>query len=189
MARMSSYVYLAVRTLALVVIAASLWPFVADAYDGLVVRVAGSLSPSEMAVRAADGRIYLEFLGGASEKGLSIHGFMLHFGLILVMALVASTPSLGLARMVAWMAGVAGLFLTVHIAGLSLFIRGMSAAFQGEESVAAVGRVMTAFAIFWGLVPAVVGGAWCYWHWLPALRGSVRKNPNSLGKLVEDRQG
>jgi len=180
---------MAVRTLALVVIAASLWPFVADAYDGLVVRLAGNFTPPEAAVRAADGRIYLDSLGGAGGTGLSIHGFVLHFGLILVLALVASTPGLGLARTAAWLAGVAGLVFATHIAGLALLIRGLEAAFQEEESEAAVGRIMTTFAIFWALLPAVVGGAWCYRYWLPALRGSVPKNPNPLEKALKGRQG
>ena len=186
---MSSYLFLAVRALAVVVIAASLWPYVADAYDGVVVGMAGVFSPGELALRAADGRIYMDFLGGTKETGLSIHGFVLHFGLILVMALVASTPALGLVKTVAWLVGTAGLFLLTHIVGLSLLVWGLRSAFQGEEGVVTVGQTMTAFAIFWALLPAVVGGAWCYRYWLPALRRSAGKSPNSLREALERRQG
>ena len=66
--------------------------------------------------------------------------------------------------------------------------RGLESAFQEEESEAAVGRIMTTFAISWALLPAVVGGAWCYRYWLPALRGPGSNNPNPLGKALKSRQ-
>ena len=185
---MGSYLFLAVRALAVVVIAASLWPFLADAYDGLVVAVAGGFLPGEMAVRAGEGRIYLDFLNGDGGVGLSIQGFVLHFGLILVIALVVSTPGLGLARMATWLAGAAGLFIASHIVGLSLFVWGLWLATYGEQSVVTVGGTMAAFAIFWALLPALVGGAWCYWSWLLALRHSVRKSQSPVGETLESRQ-
>ena len=185
---MGSYLFLAVRALALVVIAASLWPFLADAYDGLVVTVAGGFLPGEIAVRAGEGRIYLDFLSGNGGVGLSIQGFVLHFGLILVMALVVSTPGLGLARMATWLVGAAGLFVAAHILGVSLFVWGLWLATYGGQSVVTVGGTMAAFAIFWASLPAVVGGAWCYWFWLPALRHSVRKSQAPVGDALESRQ-
>ena len=172
---MASYLFLAMRALAVVVIAASLWPFLADAYDGLVVTAAGSSLPEEIAARAGNERIYLDFLSGNGGVGLSIQGFVLHFGLILVMALVVSTPGLGLAGMATWLAGAAGLFIAAHVVGLALFVWGLWLATYREQSVVTVGGTMAAFAIFWALLPAVAGGTWCYWLWLPALRRSVRR--------------
>ncbi|MDO8749875.1 MAG: hypothetical protein Q7K03_01850 [Dehalococcoidia bacterium] len=172
---MGSYLFLAARTLAVVVIAASVWPFAADAYDGMVVRLAGGFLPSDIVVRAGEGRIYLDFLGGEKGAGLGIQGYVLHFGLILVAALVVTTPGLGVVRAVAWTAGVLGMFLAVHVAGVALFVWGIHAATQ-EDGGVTIGQVMAAFAVFWALLPAVIGGAWCYWRWLPALRGPGRKD-------------
>ncbi len=182
---MGSYLFLAARTLAVVVIAASLWPFAADAYDGLVVRLAGGFLPADIMARAGEGRIYVDFLGGEKGVGLGIHGFVLHFGLILVAALAVTTPGLGLVRAVAWVAGVLGLFFAVHVAGVALFVWGIHTATQ-EDGGVTVGQVMTAFAVFWALLPAVLGGAWCYWRWLPALRDPGRKDHAPLGNAPAD---
>ena len=187
MAHMSSYIFLAVRTLAVVVIAASAWPLVADLYDGLLVRVASTFSPAEIDLRAANGRIYVDFLSSEPGTGLSIHGFVSHFGLILVMALVATTPRLAFVKAMAWLVAVAALFSVMHIVGLSLFVLGLRSPLQGEEQVVTVGGTMAAFAIFWALLPAAVGGAWCYRYWLPALQTPTRKSPDSLGQALEER--
>ncbi len=184
---MGSYIFLAARTLAVVVIAASLWPFVADAYDGMVVRLAGGFLPSDIVARAGEGRIYLDFLGGEKGAGLGVQGYVLHFGLILTAALVVTTPGLGLVRAVAWMAAVLGLFLAMHVAGLALFVWGIHVATQ-EDGGVAFGQVMTAFAVFWALLPAVIGGAWCYWRWLPALRRTGRKGGVPLDDALEGRK-
>ncbi len=95
----------------------------------------------------------------------------------------------GLVRTVTWLVGTAGLFLLARMVVLSLLVWGLRAAFQVEEGVVTVGQTMTAFAIFWALLPAVVGGAWCYRYWLPALRRSAGKSPNSLREALEPRQG
>ncbi len=172
---MGSYVFMAARTLATVVIGASVWPFVADAYDGMVVRLAHGFLPTDIVARAGESRIYLDFLDGVNGAGLGVDGYLLAFGLILASALVLSTPGLGLVRAVAWESGILALFLAVHVAGLTLFVWGLHAATQGQSEVT-MGQVMTAFAVFWALLPAVVGGAWCYWRWLPALRSPGRKD-------------
>ena len=184
---MGSYLFLAVRTLAVVVIAASVWPFAADAYDGMVVRLAGGFLPADIVARAGEGRIYLDFLGGEKGAGLGIHGFVLHFGLILVAALVVTTPGLGLVRAVAWTAGVLGLFVAVHVAGVALFVWGVHEATQ-EDGGVTIGQVMTAFAVFWALLPAVLGGAWCYWRWLPVLRGPSQAGGVPLDDALEGRK-
>ena len=184
---MGSYLFMAVRTLAVVVIAASLWPFAADRYDALVVRLAGGFLPADIVARAGEGRIYLDFMSGEKGAGLGIQGYVLHFGLILVAALVVTTPRLSLVRAVGWMAGVLGMFVAIHVAGLALFVWGLHAATQ-EASGITIGQVMTAFAVFWTLLPAVVGGAWCYWRWLPALRNSGSKGNLPPGEALEGRK-
>ncbi|MSQ22798.1 MAG: hypothetical protein EXR53_05795 [Dehalococcoidia bacterium] len=183
---MGSYLFLAVRTLAAVVIAASLWPFAADRYNALVVRLAGGFLPTDIAARAGEGRIYLDFLAAEKGAGLGLHGYVLHFGLILVAALVVTTPGLGLVRAVAWTAGVLGLFLAIHVVGVALFVWGIHAATQ-EDGGVTIGQVMTAFAVFWALLPAVIGGAWCYWRWLPTLRVPGRKDGVPLDNASADR--
>ncbi len=171
---MPSYVSLAVRALALVVIAASVSPFLTGPYNGLVASSADAFSPGGISVTAANGWFHLDFLDGVVGTGLNLHGFMLHFGLILVLALMAATPRMSLVRLAAWLAGAVGLFLVIHMAGLSLLVWSLWWAFQDNTSIMDTGQVFAAFAIFWALVPAIIGGAWCYRYWLPALRPGAR---------------
>jgi hypothetical protein len=58
------------------------------------------------------------------RRCVNLHGFMLHFGLILVLDLMAATPRMPLLRLAAWLVGVTGLLLVIHIAGLSLWYGG-----------------------------------------------------------------
>ena len=167
---MPSYVSLVVRALAMVVIAASVSPFLTGPYNRLVASSADAFSPGGIGVSAANGWFRLVFLDDVTGAGLNLHGFMLHFGLILVLALMAATPRMPLLRLAAWLVGVTGLLLVIHIAGLSLLVWALWWAFQESTSIMDTGQVFAAFAIFWALVPAIIGGAWCYRNWLPALR-------------------
>ena len=186
---MASYAFLAVRALAVVVIAASVWPFLDNPYNGFVARMIGGLAPEEIGVRAAYGRFYLDFLSEASGTGLNIHGFVLHFGPILVLALIAATPSLGLIRLAVSLAGAAALFVVLHVVGLLLFVWGLWWALQDDGAGVTTGGVMAAFAIFWALLPAVIGGAWCYRYWLPFFRSSGRPGSNAAGDALQGRDG
>lgn len=183
---MSSYLFLATRTLAVVVIAASLWPFAADAYDALVVRLAGGFLPADIVARAGEGRIYLDILGVEEGVGLSVHGYLLHFGLILAAALVGTTPGMSVVRSVAWTAGGLTLFLGIHVVGVALFVWGVHAATR-EDGGVTIGQVMAGFAVFWALLPAVLGGAWCYWRRLPALKGPPQADGVSLPNVSAGR--
>ena len=166
---MGNYLFLALRTLAIVVIVASVWPFIGDHYDGLVARAATTLLQDGLTLRAVNGRFVLDTtVGGA---GLGIHGDVLHFGLILTMALISATPNIGIIRIAAWLGGAAVLFLTLHVVGLAVLFSQVWGAIEQGDNGTSFGGAMTGFAIFWALAPAVLAGAWCYRYWLPYLRG------------------
>ncbi len=164
MAYARSYIVLALNALVVVVIAASLWPYIADTYNDLVASGANMIAPAEATVSAAYGRIHMDMTMGSST---TVHGYVLHFGLILVTALVAATPGLSITRIVILLPAAVSLFILLHIAGVALFAWGMSTAVVDGSDVITVGRAFTAFAIFWGLVPALIAGAWCYRYWRP----------------------
>lgn len=147
---------------------AVLWPLAAEGYDGLVVRLA--LVPRGIVLRATEDQVRVEFLGQAPVAWLNIHGFIMHFGLILVLALVAATPGLALPRLALGVAATAVLAPVAHALGLTAWLWALSAALGAGASLATFERLMTGFAVFWGVVPIVVGGVWCYRFWLPALR-------------------
>ena len=123
----------------------------------VVAPSADAFSPGGIGITAANGWFRLVFLNGVTETALNLHGFMLHFGLILVLALMAAIPRMSLVRLAAWLVGAAGLFLVIHIAGLSLLVWALWWAFRDNTSIMDTGQVFAAFAIFWALVPAITG--------------------------------
>ena len=127
-------------------------PFLTGPYNILVASSADAFSPGGIGVSAANGWFHLVFLDDVTGAGLNLHGLMMHFGLILVIALMAATPRMSLVRLAAWLVGATGLFLVIHIAGLSLLVWALWWAFQESTSIMDTGQVFAAFAIFWALV-------------------------------------
>ncbi len=166
---MGNYLFLALRTLAIVVIVASVWPFFGDDYDGLVARVTTTLLQDGLTLRAVNGRFVLDStIGGA---GFGIHGDVLHFGLVLALALISATPNIGIIKVAAWLGAAAVLFSTLHVVGLAVLFSLVWRALTQEDNTTSFSGAMTGFAIFWALAPGVLAGAWCHRYWLPYLRG------------------
>ena len=115
---------------------------------------ADAFSPGGIGVTADNQWFHLVFLDGVTGAGLNLHSFMLHFGLILVLALMAATPRMSLVRLGAWLVAATGLFLVIHIAGFSLLVWALWWALRDNTSIMDTGQVFAAFAIFWALVPA-----------------------------------
>jgi len=55
----------------------------------------------------------------------------------------------------------------LHVAGVALLARGVLWAASGGSPEGSGELVLRLFAIFWGLLPALTGGAWAYFYWLP----------------------
>jgi len=173
----SSYVYLGVRTLAVIVLVAAFWPVLGDVYDGMLLGVASVFFPVGMAANAVSGQIYFDFSAVArQEEGMYVQGLLLALGLALSVALVICTPAMSILRRAVSLAAVLLLLFVLHVAGISLLARGLWLATQENSQTFTVGGVMTGFAIFWALLPAVLGGVWCYLYWLPHLK-AVGKSP------------
>ncbi|MCI0438847.1 MAG: hypothetical protein L0177_06910 [Chloroflexi bacterium] len=150
----------AFRALALVLIASMLWVFVARQYNAALVFLADAIAPGDASLKALGTRILIE----TSERGapLSIDGFTLHYGLIMMAALVLAAVGVGVAARVRWLAAMCAGAFAAHVAGVALLASGV--AWAGEDASSAR-LVFSVFAVFWGLLPAVAGGAWCWACW------------------------
>jgi hypothetical protein len=155
----------AFRALILLLIVSILWVGVAGRYNEALVYLARPLLPAEVSIDALGTHLRIEEPGLAAP--VSLDGFTLHYGLILMVVLVLAAVGISIASRVGWLlAMVAGAF-ALHILGVALMARGVVWA-AGSASPEASGRlVFSLFAVAWGLLPAIAGGLWCYLYWMP----------------------
>ena len=147
-----------------------LWLTVADRYNEALVALAGTLLPGDLLLNAVGSHILIEH--ARSSSPISIDGFTLHYGLILLATLVLAAVGIGFVARMGWLLGMgAGVFL-IHVIGVALLARGVGWAAAGGSAESSGTLVFSLFVVFWGLTPAAIGAAWCFMYWLP--RASVQ---------------
>ncbi len=140
------------RVLVLVLLLPLLW-----------LAVAESILPAEFSLRVIGSHIIFSHLSHAS---ISIEGFALHYGLILLSALILGAVGIGVLPRIGWLVGLgAGTYL-LHVVGVTMLARGVVWA-STNTAESSGDLVFSAFAVFWGLIPPIIGGAWVLWYWLP----------------------
>ena len=164
------------RALVLLLVLPVLWISVAEQYNEALVALAQRLLPDDISLKALGRHI---LIGKAGQEGsLSIDGFTLHYGLVLLAVLVLAAVGIGAMARVRWlMAMGAGVFL-LHVVGLAALARGVAWTATDGSTETAVFRL---FAVFWGLLPAAIGGAWCFLYWLPRASAQSDDAPVSGG--------
>lgn len=155
----------AFRALVLLLIVSILWVGVAGRYNEVLVKAVGPFLPADVSVRALGTHLRIEEPGLAAS--VSLDGFTLHYGLILMVVLVLAAVGISVVSRMGWLlAMVAGAF-ALHILGVALLARGVVWA-AGSASPEESGRlVFSLFAVSWGLLPAAIGGLWCLFQWKP----------------------
>ena len=154
----------AFRALVLLLLISLAWASVATSYNEAVVRSAVPLVPSEVSLKALGSHFVIDAPGMAQ---VSMDGLTLHFGLVLMAVLVLAAVGLGVRSRLLWLAAMGGTAFILHIAGVALFAWGMYWV-GGSASPDSAGRLlMSLFAVFWALIPAVLGAAWCFLYWVP----------------------
>ncbi len=176
MLRGASLVTFSVRALVLLVLVPLLRLTVAERYNEALVAAAGGLLPDGVSLSVLRTHILIGY-GGAGRL-FSVDGLTLHSGLVLLTVLVLAAVGIGPLSRVGWLAGLALAGFLLQVAGVALLARGVLWAASGGSPEASAELVLRLFAIFWGLLPALAGGAWAYLYWLP--RVAVR--PPSRGR-------
>ena len=167
------------RALVLLILLPLLWITVADRYNQALVAAARLLLPTGLSLNAIGSHILIEH--SPQVAPVSIQGFTLHYGLILLAVLVLAAVGIGAAARIGWLLGMgAGAFL-LHVVGVALLARGV--AWAAADAPSGGTLVFSLFAVFWGLLPAVIGGAWSFMYWLPRVwaqpSGPTQANPDS----------
>lgn len=177
--RLLTFVFRALVLLLIMVIA---WFSLAEHYNQALAAVAGPLLPDDAIVWELGTQLIYEH-PVFSDK-VAIDGLTLHFGLVLVSVVVLAAVGIGVMPRLTWLAAmVAGSFL-VHVAGVALLGRGLVWAGGTDSPDSSVRLVLSLFAVYWGLLPPVVGGLWCFAYWLPRVRGADAARATSNQNLT-----
>ena len=176
----SSLLTFAVRALILVLLLAILWTAVARPYNTALATVAGWVLGDDYSVRVLGSHFLFEHPDIPSD--LTIDGLTLHFGLVLMGVLVLAAVGIAPVARVGWLLGMGVGAFVVHVVGVTLFGLGLAWAGAEAESETPARLVFSLFAVFWGLIPAVVGGVWCFVYWLPRAARDVSEAPAALGR-------
>ncbi|MBI4234092.1 MAG: hypothetical protein HY686_06590 [Chloroflexi bacterium] len=158
--------------LALVVLLALaiLWPRVAPRYDALLLVLAGPFRPAEVVL--LNWGSHIGFISRRAEYGIAMPGYALHYGMLLLAALVVATPTLGVATRLAWLGGLVVGFTFLHAATVASMAWMLMWVLEGQHSPAVDSgtALWVGFSLWWMLLPALIAGAWCWRTWYPGIR-------------------
>ena len=155
------------RALVLLLLVPLLWLTVARQYNEALVVLAQRLLPDGLALSALGTHIMIDYSEAA--RPFSVDGFTLHYGLILMTVLILASVGLDLLPRIGWLLAFAAGGFALHVVGVALLARGVAWSSADSSAGGSVSLVLRLFAIFWGLVPAVAGGAWALLYWLPRM--------------------
>lgn len=155
------------RALVLVMLIPLLWLTVAERYNTALVAVAKNLVGNTPSLSVLGTRIMIEYSPEALP--FSLDSLTLHSGLVLLSVLVLASAGVEILPRISWLiAFIIGAYI-LHVAGLALLTRGIVWSSGGINVEESTRLVLKLFAIFWGLIPALVGGAWAFGYWLPRM--------------------
>ena len=157
----------ALRAVVLILLISIVWIGLAHRYNEALVPLANAFLPNGISAKAAGTRLIFE--GPNLVPAVSIDGLTLHFGLILTVVLVLAAVGLRIGPRLAWLLGLGVVAYLTNVLGVVLLARRLVWA-AGSSSPAESGKIVfSLFAVFWGLIPAIIGGLWCFLYWIPSV--------------------
>ena len=165
-----------VKTLWVFLILGAAWVWIAPFYDSLLAGASNWFLPDGLTFGASELFMRLEYVGEPHDATLQFESFALHTGLLVLLALVLTTPGRQMVwRLAATATALAGVFV-LHLIGITGFARSLLNTLQSGGGSA---DSLLGFAVFWGVTPAALGLLWVYKTWLPALRPRREQTPEA----------
>lgn len=176
--RLLSFAFRALITLLIVTL---LWINIAKNYNQALTALASPFLPTGTTVQELDNRITFGHPRFADD--VIIDGLTFHFGLVLLSVLVIAASDIQILPRLYWLAGFGLATFVVHVIGIILLAAGLVWSTSATSPTYSTRLVMSVFAIFWGLIPPLAGGIWCFVYWLPK---TVNKtvSPSSDGNEI-----
>lgn len=116
--------FIAKATVSLILLAV-IWYFIGPSYNQLLVLISGVLAPAEVELAARENIIYVYTFAGSETIG-GIYISALHYGLLLMIALIAATSGLSLAKRLRSTCIAVILIFGIHIITLLLFVNSIA---------------------------------------------------------------
>ena len=154
----------ALRATALVFVVSVAWMPFAGHYNRVLIKLVSPFIGSDTTVGTAGSSFIFETPSLGAP--LSIDGLTLHWGFILLTALVTAAVGLDLATRIRWLAAMVGLMALSHILGITSLSYGLARLNWAASPEHAVDLTVSLFAGFWSMFPFVVGGVWASRYWL-----------------------
>ncbi len=173
----------ACRAIALILLISILWPGIVSLYNDALVLLARPLTPDGVTLLVSGSHIL--FSDPRAGSFLSLDALTLHFGLILMTALILAVVGMGFAERARWLAAMAAATFAGHVVCVVAIAMAFTWAARADPTGDFLRLAVSAFAVFWGLIPALIGGLWCYLQW----DTSVSATPGRLREGSRSRHG
>ena len=163
------------------------WVALAELYNDFLVDVSAPISPkgTETRVFGSD-RVFLQT--GLSSP-VTVPGLTLHWGLVLNITLVLSVSGITLLARSASLLGLGAVVIFTHVLAVGLLPHGyIWVADPGSPTWAAT-LVDGLYAVYWGLVPAMIAGVWALRFWLRRARETQKSRPTHEGRTGTSNTG
>ncbi len=144
------------RTAVFLIVASGMWYFIAPLYNVMLAAVSEILMYPTVKLAVERGTIYI-YPAQATQAAGGIYASALHYGLIVVVVLIAATPGLTLPRRLRFMGFAIGSIFVIHLASIDIFVRAaIKTGASGPENpwvtlVAIVGSDLFP-VLLWGII-------------------------------------
>ena len=151
------------KAIALVILVAVAWTYISPAYNHLLVSLGNKIAPSGVTLELEQRTIYFYHHTPEGTDKAWIFSWALHFGLILVIALIGATPGLRLTQRLKFTALAFGLLFVIHVVAIWIMARLMGSSVVMNKNPVFNLLVTVGCDLF----PVVIWGVLSLKYWFP----------------------
>lgn len=155
------------KVIALIILMCVVWHFVAPAYNHSLVGVSDRFSLTRIFLSEDNATICFSIIRGGIPLTAWIYGSYLHYGLILVVALIAVSPGLKLSRRVKFILIALIIMFVIHVVAILIMANMMQSTANGPPSLHNNPAIILFLTVGCDLFPALVWGGLCFKYWWP----------------------
>ena len=149
----------------LIIVISLLWNFVAPAYNHFLVGITNRLTSTYITLGDDNSTIYFSVLIGGTPFTAWIYSWGLHYGLILVIALIGATPGIKLVQRLYFILIALVIMLVIHIVSILIMASLIQPSGAGPPLLHKNPAIILFFEIGSALFPALVWGGFSLKYW------------------------
>ncbi len=149
----------------LIIVIATVWNFIAPAYNSLLVRITDRLTLTDITLAEDNSTILFTVLIGGAPFTAWIYSTGLHYGLILIVALIGATPGLKLTERISYVVIALVIMMVIHMVSILIMAKLMQPTGAGPPLLHRNPVIILFFEIGSALFPASVWGGLSLKYW------------------------